>query len=186
LPPRAAGAVADMLNYLDSDYPKPTGDTPIAATLELAPCPWNPKHHLLRIALAAKQLSHTDLPPRNLVFLIDTSGSMAGANRLPLVKESLQLLTQTLTARDRVSIVTYAGESSVRLEPVPGDQKARITAVIESLSAHGSTNGGGGIQAAYAQAAKSYIDGGVNRVILATDGDFNVGVSSESELVRLI
>ncbi|HJZ92902.1 MAG TPA: VWA domain-containing protein [Gemmataceae bacterium] len=186
LPPKGAVRVADMLNYFDYDYPKPTGDNPIAATLEMAPCPWNPKHHLLRIALAAKQFSHADMPPRNLVFLIDTSGSMAGANRLPLVKESLQLLTQTLTARDRVSIVTYAGDSSVRLEPIAGDQKARINAVIESLSAYGSTNGGGGIQAAYAQAAKAYIDGGVNRVILATDGDFNVGVSSESELVRLI
>jgi Ca-activated chloride channel family protein len=186
LPPRDAVRVADILNYFDYDYPRPRGDDPVAATLELAPCPWNSKHHLLRIALAARQYSLDELPPRNLVFLVDTSGSMAPHNRLPLVKESLGLLVETLRPQDRVSIVTYAGDASLRLEPIAGDQKRRIRSVIESLSSGGSTNGGGGIEMAYAQAAKSFIVDGVNRVILATDGDFNVGTSSEGELVRLI
>lgn len=186
LPPKDAVRIADLLNYFDYDYPQPQGDAPVAATLEMAPCPWNHRHHLLRIALAAKKLSPSEMPPRNLVFLIDTSGSMDAHNRLPLVKQTLSLLVETLNSQDRVSIVTYAGESSVRLEPTAGDQKRRIKSVIEGLSAGGSTNGGGGIQAAYAQAAKGYIADGVNRVILATDGDFNVGVSSEGALVRLI
>lgn len=186
LPPKDAVRVADLLNYFDYDYPQPQGDAPVAATLEMAPCPWNPNHHLVRIALAAKKLSAAEMPPRNLVFLIDTSGSMSGHNRLPLVQQTLSLLVETLGPEDRVSIVTYAGESSVRLEPTPGDQKRRIQAVIHGLSAGGSTNGGGGIQAAYAQAAKGFTAEGINRVILATDGDFNVGVSSQGELVRLI
>jgi Ca-activated chloride channel homolog len=186
LPPKDAVRVADLLNYFDYDYPKPRGNAPIAATLEMAPCPWNPKHHLLRIALAAKKYAPGEMPPRNLVFLIDTSGSMSGENRLPLVKKSLGLLIDTLTAKDRVSIVTYAGDASLRLGPTPGDQKARIRAAVEGLSAYGSTNGGGGIEMAYAQAAQGFIEGGVNRVILATDGDFNVGISSEGALVRLI
>jgi Ca-activated chloride channel family protein len=126
------------------------------------------------------------MPARNLVFLIDTSGSMDAPNRLPLVKRSLGLLIDTLTPQDRVSIVTYAGDASLRLPPTNGDQKGRIRAAVEGLSARGSTNGGGGIEMAYAQAARSFIDGGVNRVILATDGDFNVGVASEGALVRLI
>src|SRR5262245_5375758 len=186
LPPKDAVRIADLLNYFDYDYPRPRGEDPVAAMLELAPCPWNPKHHLLRIALAAKKYQPGELPPRNLVFLVDTSGSMSAANKLPLVKQSLDLLVETLRPEDRVSIVTYAGDASLRLEPMPGDQKRRIRSVIESLSSYGSTNGGGGIEMAYAQAAKSFIADGVNRVILATDGDFNVGVSSEGELVRLI
>jgi Ca-activated chloride channel family protein len=186
LPPKGAVRVADLLNYFDYDYPKPEGEAPVAATLEMAPCPWNPKHHLLRIALAARKYEAGELPRRNLVFLIDTSGSMDGSNRLPLVKKSLGLLIETLTPRDRVSIVTYAGDARLRLEPTSGDQKRRIRAVVDSLSAGGSTNGGGGIQLAYAQAAQGFIDGGLNRVILATDGDFNVGVSNDDELVRMI
>jgi Ca-activated chloride channel family protein len=186
LPPRDAVRVADLLNYFDYDYIRPQGDAPVAATLELAPCPWNARHHLLRIALAAKQLSPAETPPRNLVFLIDTSGSMDQHNKLPLVKEAMTLLVKTLGPQDRVSIVTYAGDSSVRLEPTAGDPKSRIHSVIQSLSPGGSTYGSGGIQAAYAQAAKGFIEGGVNRVILATDGDFNVGVTSDGDLVRLI
>jgi Ca-activated chloride channel homolog len=186
LPPKDAIRIADLLNYFDYDYPLPRNGEPVAATLEMAPCPWNSKHHLLRIALAAKKYAPGEMPPRNLVFLIDTSGSMSPSNRLPLVKQSLELLTETLTAQDRVSIVTYAGDASVRLEPISGDQKRRINAAIQGLSAGGSTNGGGGIQMAYTLAARGFVDGGVNRVILATDGDFNVGVSSEGELVHLI
>jgi Ca-activated chloride channel family protein len=186
LPPKGAVRVADMLNYFDYDYLKPEGDEPVAALLELAPCPWNTKHHLLRIALKAKEYHSGEMPARNFVFLVDTSGSMSSHNKLPLVKQALNLLVETLSPRDRVSIVTYAGDASVRLEPTSGDQKRRIKAAIEGLSAGGSTNGGGGIHMAYAQAAKGFMADGVNRVILATDGDFNVGVSSESELVRLI
>lgn len=186
LPPKDAVRIADLLNYFEYNYPKPQGDDPVAATLEMAPCPWNTKHHLLRIALAAKTLSAEEMPPRNFVFLIDTSGSMSPENRLPLVKQSLLLLTNTLTPRDRVSIVTYAGDASLRLDSTAGDQLGRIRSVINSLGANGSTNGGGGIAMAYQQAAKSFIPGGVNRVILATDGDFNVGIASEGELVRLV
>ncbi|WP_020471078.1 vWA domain-containing protein [Zavarzinella formosa] len=186
LPPKDAVRVADLLNYFDYDYPRPAGDEPVAARLELAPCPWNAQHHLLRIALAAKKYDANNMPARNLVFLIDTSGSMEGEARLPLVKKSLSLLADKLTARDRVSIVTYAGEASLRLPSVSGDQTGRIKAAIESLHAGGSTNGGGGITMAYDQAANSFIENGVNRVIIATDGDFNVGVSSEGELVRMI
>src|SRR5262245_29154961 len=186
LPPKDAVRLADLLNYFDYDYPKPEGDSPVAATLEMAPCPWQPKHHLVRIALAAKKYEAGELPPRNLVFLIDTSGSMDESNKLPLVKKALGLLIETLTPQDRVSIVTYAGDASLRLGPTSGDQKRRIRSVVDSLSARGSTNGGGGIQMAYAQAAQGFIDGGLTRVILATDGDFNVGVSSEGNLVRLI
>ncbi len=186
LPPKDAVRIADLLNYFDYDYPQPQGDAPVAATLEMAPCPWNQEHYLLRIALAAKKLSAAEMPPRNLVFLIDTSGSMDGSNRLPLVKETLSLLVETLSPQDRVSIVTYAGDWAIRLEPTAGDQKRRIKSVIASLHAGGSTNGSGGIGAAYAQAAKGFIANGLNRVILATDGDFNVGIASEGDLVRLI
>ena len=186
LPPKEAVRIADLLNYFDYDYPKPQGNAPVAATLELAPCPWEPKHHLLRIALAAKKYAPGEMPARNLVFLIDTSGSMSGPNKLPLVKQSLGLLIDTLSPQDHVSIVTYAGDASLRLPPTSGDQKGRIRAAVEGLSAAGSSNGGGGIEMAYSQAAKSVIVGGVNRVVLATDGDFNVGVSSEGALVQLI
>jgi Ca-activated chloride channel family protein len=186
LPPKGAVRVADMLNYFEYDYPRPQGDAPVAAMLEMAPCSWNAKHHLLRIALAARQFDAGEMPPRNLVFLIDTSGSMSGPERLPLVKQAIGLLIDTLTSQDRVSIVTYAGDASLRLGTTPGDQKRRIRSVVDSLSAGGSTNGQGGIQMAYAQAAQGFIDGGLNRVILCTDGDFNVGVSSSDELVRVI
>jgi Ca-activated chloride channel family protein len=186
LPPKDAVRIAELLNYFAYDYPKPQGAAPIAATLEMAPCPWQPKHHLLRIALAAKKYAPGEMPARNLVFLIDTSGSMSGPNRLPLVKQALGFLINTLSPQDQVSIVTYAGDASLRLGPTPGDQKGRIRAAVEGLSAGGSTNGGGGIEMAYAQAARSFIEGGVNRVVLATDGDFNVGVSSEGALVRLV
>jgi Ca-activated chloride channel family protein len=186
LPPKDAVRVADLLNYFDYDYPRPKGNAPVAATLEMAPCPWNPEHYLLRIALAAKKYAPGEMPPRNLVFLIDTSGSMADAKRLPLLKKALGLLVDTLTPQDRVSVVTYAGDCHLNLPPTSGDRKQTIKAAIESLSANGCTYGEGGIRLAYEQAATSFIENGVNRVILATDGDFNVGISSEGELVRLI
>ncbi len=186
LPPADAVRIADMLNYFDFKYPEPKGEEPVAIGLEMGPCPWQAQHYLLKIAVKAKTISPAQMPPRNLVFLIDTSGSMSSAERLPLVKQSLELLVQQLGEHDRVSIVSYAGEASLRLPPTPGNQSKQIMMAIRGLNASGSTNGGGGIVMAYEQAQQSFIAGGVNRVILATDGDFNVGVSSESELIRLI
>ncbi len=186
LPPPDAVRIADMLNYFDYDYPKPRGDNPVGILLELGPCPWQPKHHLLRIALKARTIDPENMPARNFVFLLDTSGSMSGPNRLPLVQKSLNLLVEQLTSRDRVSIVTYSGNAGLTLEATRGDQKNRITQAIDSLTSGGSTNGAGGIVAAYEQAQAAFIPNGLNRVILATDGDFNVGASSNAELVRLI
>jgi Ca-activated chloride channel homolog len=186
LPPKDSVRIADMLNYFNYDYAPPKNGDPVAFTLEIGPCPWQPKHYVLRIALKAKTIDKEHVPPRNLVFLIDTSGSMQAENRLPLVKRSLQLLVEQLHANDRVSIVTYAGNCNLALAPTPGDQKSAILQVIEALQAGGSTYGSGGIIAAYEQAKLSFIKEGVNRVILATDGDFNVGVSSDAELVRII
>jgi Ca-activated chloride channel homolog len=186
LPPKDSVRIADMLNYFNYDYAQPKNGDPVAFTLEIGSCPWQPKHYVLRIALKAKTIDKEQMPPRNLVFLIDTSGSMQAENRLPLVKRSLQLLVEQLHANDRVSIVTYAGNCNLALAPTPGDQKSAILQVIEALRAGGSTYGSGGIIAAYEQAKLSFIKEGVNRVILATDGDFNVGVSSDAELVRII
>lgn len=185
-PPKDAVRIADLLNYFEYDYPQPQGNDPLAAKLELGPCPWNTQHHLLRIAVAAKKISPSELPPRNFVFLVDTSGSMSGPDRLPLVCRSMEVLSKTLGHRDRVSIVTYAGDASLRLPPTPGTDRQAISRAIQSLRTGGSTNGGGGIVMAYDQARRSFIEGGMNRVILATDGDFNVGVSSEGDLIRLI
>lgn len=186
LPPRDAIRIADLLNYFDYDYPRPRGDDPVAFGLELAPCPWNEKHHLLKIAVAARKFDSDDVPPRNLVFLIDTSGSMQPDNRLPLVKRSLKLLVDQLRRQDRVSIVTYAGTAGLLLPATDGDQKDRILGAIENLGSGGSTNGAGGIHIAYEQAKFAFVPGGVNRVILATDGDFNVGVNNEAGLLKLV
>ena len=186
LPPKDAVRLADMLNYFPYDYPTPKGVDPVAIGLELAPCPWNAKHNLLRIALQARKHSPSDMPARNLVFLIDTSGSMSPENRLPLVKKSVEMVVEQLTARDRVSIVTYAGVAGLALDSTPGDKHEQILRVVRGLGAGGSTNGAGGITVAYDQATRNFIEGGVNRVILATDGDFNVGVASEGELKRII
>ena len=186
LPPKDAVRIADLLNYFDYAYPEAKGEHPVALGLEMAACPWNPQHHLVKIAVKARTISPSEMPPRNFVFLIDTSGSMAAENRLPLVKQSLELLVQQLGERDRVSIVSYAGDASLRLPTTAGHQNQKIRLAINGLLASGSTNGGGGIVMAYDQAQRSFIEGGVNRVILATDGDFNVGVSSDGELVRLI
>ncbi len=175
-----------MLNYFNYDYAGPKNDEPVAFALEIAPCPWKPKHQLLRIGLKAKTIDKDKMPPRNLTFLIDTSGSMDAPNRLPLVKQSLRLLVEQLTDKDMVSIVTYAGNAGVAMTPTPGSKKDDILKVIESFNAEGSTNGAGGLTAAYEQAKTSFIKGGVNRVILTTDGDFNVGISSDAELVRFI
>jgi Ca-activated chloride channel family protein len=186
LPPPDAVRIAELVNYFPYTYPTPKDDRPVAFTLNVAECPWNAKHQLVRIALAAKVLDPTRLPPRNLVFLVDTSGSMNEPNRLPLLKESLKLLVEQLTPRDRVALVAYAGSAGLVLPSTPGDDKATILNALSRLEAGGSTNGGEGIVLAYKEARRNFIEGGLNRVILGTDGDFNVGVTSEGELVRLI
>jgi Ca-activated chloride channel family protein len=186
LPAKDAVRIADFVNYFPYDYVAPKNGEPVAFKLEMAACPWNAKHHLLRVGLQAKVIDKEQLPARNLVFLVDTSGSMNSPNRLPLVQESLKLLVEQLTDRDRVSIVAYAGDAGLRLPPTPGNKNDVIIDVILGLSSGGSTNGEGGIKVAYEQAEKTFIKEGINRVILATDGDFNVGVSNTAELTRLI
>ncbi len=186
LPPRDAVRIEEMLNYFTYDYEAPTGNEPFALHVEAAQCPWNPAHRLALVGLRAKDVAPRKASPMNLVFLIDVSGSMQPDNKLPLIKRALRLLVQQLTARDRVAIVVYAGESRVALTSTRGDDREAILDAIESLRADGSTNGGAGIQSAYDQASANFIDGGVNRVILCTDGDFNVGLTDQSELVQLI
>ena len=186
LPPADAVRAAELLNFFPFSYPQPATGEPVAFALAAMPCPWQPRHQLVRIGLKAKQIDPAHAPPRNLVFLIDTSGSMQQPTRLPLVQKSLNLLIDQLTERDVVTVVTYAGTAGVALPPTPGSQQGRIRAVVNSLHAGGSTNGSGGIQVAYEQAAANYIEGGCNRVILCTDGDFNVGVTAEGDLVRTI
>ena len=186
LPPPDAVRTAELLNFFPFRYPAPTGDAPVAFALAAMPCPWQPTHHLVRIGLQARQIDPAHAPPRNFVFLIDTSGSMFQPTRLPLVQRSLGMLIDQLTANDVVTVVTYAGSAGLKLPPTRGDQKARIRAVVDGLSAGGSTDGAGGIALAYEQARANFLAGGCNRVILCTDGDFNVGVTAEGELVRLI
>ncbi|WP_020470885.1 vWA domain-containing protein [Zavarzinella formosa] len=186
LPPKDMVRIADFLNYFPYDYAPPTDGKPVNFKLEMAACPWNEKHNLLKVGLKSKVIEKDKLPARNLVFLIDTSGSMNSPNRLPLVIESMKLLVEQLSDRDRVSIVTYAGAAGLRLPPTPGNQKEKIINEIINLQSGGSTNGEGGIKLAYEQAEKTFIKEGINRVILATDGDFNVGVSDNAQLIRMI
>ena len=186
LPPADAVRVEEFINYFSYDYAQPKGDHPFAVYTEVAQCPWQPRHQLVRIALQGKRLDVEKTPPRNLVFLVDTSGSMSPENRLPLLKQGLRMSVDQLNSRDRVSIVAYAGKAGLVLAPTPGNKKAEILAAIDTLNAGGSTDGGSGINLAYQVAKQSFLEGGANRVILGTDGDFNVGVSSEGELVRLI
>jgi Ca-activated chloride channel family protein len=186
LPPPEAVRIEEFLNYFPYSYEPPRDGQPFAVHLELADCPWAEGHRLVRIGIRGRASSREAPRGRNLVFLLDVSGSMAPDDKLPLVKASMQLLLDELSEADRVAIVTYAGSSGVALEPTSCEQKHDIRRVIDSLSAGGSTNGAGGIQMAYELARKSLVPGGVNRVILATDGDFNVGVTDRSALVELI
>ncbi len=185
-PPTDAVRIEEMINYFRYTDPSPTGNDPVAIRSELTDCPWNPAHQLLRIGLRAKGLDETSLAAANFVFLIDVSGSMSGEDRLPLVKKALQALALNLRAEDRVSIVVYAGAAGLVLPPTSGADQATILEALEKLSAGGSTAGGQGIQLAYKVAAENFLPGGNNRVILATDGDFNVGISSQTDLVALI
>jgi len=185
-PPTDAVRIEELVNYFPYDYAEPTGDDPVAIHTEVAPAPWRPQHRLLRIGLQAQRIDTRGLPPSNLVFLIDVSGSMDEPNKLPLVKASLTMLVNTLRPADRVAIVVYAGSAGLVLSSTSGDEKAKILEAIDRLEAGGSTAGGAGIKRAYDEAVANFIRGGNNRVILATDGDFNVGVSSDGELIRLI
>ncbi len=186
LPPRDAVRIEELINYFSYDYPQPQGAAPFSVRAEVAECPWDARHRLVQIGLQGRRVQTENLPPANLVFLVDVSGSMQTDNKLPLVKSSLRMLAEQLTARDRVSIVVYAGSSGLVLPSTPGDRRGEILGAINQLEAGGSTNGGEGIRLAYRVAADNFIQGGTNRVLLATDGDFNVGVTSESELVRLV
>jgi Ca-activated chloride channel homolog len=185
-PPIDAVRLEELVNYFPYDYAEPTGDDPVAIHTELGATPWKPGHQLLRIGLQAKRVDVAGLPASNLVFLIDVSGSMDEPNKLPLVKSALTMLVNTLRSQDRVAIVVYAGSAGLVLPSTSGDQKSKILPAIDSLEAGGSTAGGAGIKRAYDEAVTNFIRGGNNRVILATDGDFNVGVSSDGELIRLI
>jgi Ca-activated chloride channel family protein len=186
LPIPDAVRIEELLNYFPYSYAPPAGKDRLAYSLALAQAPWNKDNELLRVAVKAAEIDAKDLPPSNLVFLLDCSGSMADNNKLPLLKDGLKILVRNLRPRDKVSIVVYAGRAGLILPPTPGDKYERIVQAIDGLAAGGSTAGGEGIQLAYRTAKDNYIKGGNNRVILATDGDFNVGISSTSELERYI
>jgi len=186
LPPNGAVRIEEMINYFDYNYPKPLNDDPFTINTEMADCPWNEKHKLVHIGLQGKEIPIENLPAANLVFLIDVSGSMESENKLPLVKASLGMLVDQLRADDKVAIAVYAGNAGLVLPSVSGTNKTKIKEAIANLEAGGSTAGGDGIKLAYKIAKENFIKGGNNRIILATDGDFNVGVSSDDELVRLI
>ena len=186
LPPSDAVRLEEMINYFKYDYPDPKGETPVSITTEFAVTPWNSKTRLALVGMRAKPIAMEKTPPRNLTFLLDVSGSMTPHNRLPLVKTAMQMLVDTLREEDRVAIVVYAGNSGIVLRPTGGAHRAEIKRAIEDLRAGGSTNGAAGIQLAYDLAAENFVKDGINRVILATDGDFNVGVTSREDLLQLI
>lgn len=186
VPPPATIRIEEWLNYFDYGYPGPAGDEPFAAHLRMGDCPWNSKHKLVRVAIQAKKVANEERPNSNLVFLIDVSGSMADANKLPLVKRTLGLLLAQLRPQDRVAIVVYAGAAGCVLPSTGGDRKDQILASINELQSGGSTNGGQGIELAYKIAKENFIPGGVNRVVLCTDGDFNVGVTGTPALVSMM
>ena len=184
--PVDAVRIEEMINYFHYDYKAPTNGDPFSVTTEMAPCPWNENSRLLMVGLSAPELDTSERVNSNLVFLIDVSGSMDGEDRLGLVQRSFKLLCEELQPGDRVSIVTYASGDKIVLEGATGDEKAKICDAIEDLFAGGGTNGGAGIQSAYKLAEQYFIEGGNNRVILATDGDLNIGITDEGGLTRLI
>ena len=186
LPPADAVRIEELINYFTYDYPRPSGSHPIGTSMAVAAAPWNTRNRLLRIGVKAREIEAARRPPSNLVFLIDVSGSMNTPQKLPLVKSGLKMLVDQLGENDAISIVVYAGASGLVLPPTRGDQKSVIARAIDDLEPGGSTNGAAGIQLAYSQATAGFIRGGSNRVILMTDGDFNVGVTSQGELSRLI
>ena len=184
--PKDAVRVEEMVNFFKYKYPQPQDQNPFSINTEYSDCPWNPKHQLLKIGLQGKNIPTESLPASNLVFLIDVSGSMSDANKLPLLKQSLKILVNELRKKDKVAIVVYAGAAGLVLPPTTGDEKQTIIDALEKLNAGGSTAGGAGIELAYKLAEENFIKGGNNRVILATDGDFNVGASSNTDMQTLI
>jgi len=186
LPPKDAVRIEEMINYFNYNYAPPRGNVPFSAHFAQASCPWNPGHKLVRIALKGREIEQDMRPPLNLVFLLDVSGSMSDPNKLPLVKRAMEMLANQLDERDRVSIVVYAGASGLVLPPTSGADERAITSALKRLEAGGGTNGGQGIELAYRTALENYRANGVNRVILCTDGDFNIGVTQGGDLNRLI
>ena len=186
LPPKDAVRIEELVNYFRFDYPRPANGEPFSVTTEIAACPWNSRHRLALIGLQANPFETDAMPPRNLVFLLDVSGSMMPPDKLPLIKTAMRMLVDTLTERDRIAIVVYAGASGLVLPSTSGANKDRIHQAIAQLEAGGSTNGAAGITLAYQVAQDHFARGGINRVILATDGDFNVGVTNQGDLTRLI
>ncbi|MEJ7677298.1 MAG: VWA domain-containing protein [Segetibacter sp.] len=186
LPPAGAVRIEEMINYFTYTYPQPAGEDPFSINTEIAKCPWKEEHKIVSIGLQGKKIPTGNLPPSNLTFLIDVSGSMESEDKLPLVKASFKLLSEQLREQDKVSIVVYAGNAGLVLPPTSGTDKATIKQALEELKAGGSTAGGQGIQLAYKTARENLAKNGNNRVILCTDGDFNVGMSSDDELERLI
>ena len=186
LPPKDAVRIEEFINYFNYDYPAPTGADPFSVNCELGPCPWNEKHELFMIGLQGKKIEVDQLPPSNLVFLADVSGSMSSHNKLPLLKKSLRMLVDNMRPEDKVALVVYAGAAGLVLDSTSGKEKKKILAAIENLNAGGSTAGGAGIQLAYKVAKENFMPEGNNRIILATDGDFNVGQSSDADLTRMV
>ena len=186
LPPADAVRIEEMINYFRYNYPEPDGEHPFSTYTELTVCPWNKKHHLLQVGLRAESIEKSSLPPSNIVFLIDVSGSMDNPDKLPLLKSAFGLLVNELRAQDRVAIVVYAGAAGLVLESTSGSRKETIMRAIDNLHAGGSTAGGAGLKLAYSVAERNFIKGGNNRIILATDGDFNVGESSNGGMERLV
>jgi Ca-activated chloride channel family protein len=186
LPPPDAVRIEELINYFHFDYPDAHDGRPFSVTTEVGPCPWDDRHALALVGLQTRRIALEATPPRNLVFLLDVSGSMSPQNRLPLIQSGMLMLADSLRAEDRVAVVVYAGASGVALPATPGDRHDEIAAAITQLHAGGSTNGAEGIRLAYDIASRHFVKGGINRVILATDGDFNVGVTRPDDLVKLI
>jgi Ca-activated chloride channel family protein len=186
LPPADAVRVEELINYFPYDYALPRDGRPFAVHTALAPAPWNAQRVLLRVAIKGQDVAKQSLPPANLVFLVDVSGSMESADKLPLLRSSLKLLVDQMRPVDRISLVTYAGSTQVLLPPTSGADKGAIKAAIDGLRAGGGTAGASGIELAYRAAQQSFIDGGINRILLATDGDFNVGVSDTGQLKKMV
>jgi Ca-activated chloride channel family protein len=186
MPPKDAVRIEELINYFDYDYPLPRGADPVSVATEIVTAPWNAAHRIMRVGLRTAPIDVAKLPPSNLVFLIDVSGSMAGPTRLPLAQQAFRLLVEQLREQDRVAIVVYASDTRIVLPPTSGAERWRILAAIDGLAAGGSTAGGAGLQLAYDVASKNFLRGGNNRVVLATDGDFNIGISNTGDLLRFV
>ncbi|MBT8488061.1 MAG: VWA domain-containing protein, partial [Gemmatimonadetes bacterium] len=185
-PPIDAVRIEELINYFPYDDPPPTGEHPFTVTAEVAPAPWQPQHHLVRVGVKGEEIDMAEAPANNLVFLLDVSGSMNSPDKLPLLKKALSMLVDELREDDRVAIVVYAGAAGMVLPSTPASEREKIREALGRLTAGGSTAGGAGIRLAYRVALENHIEDGNNRVILATDGDFNVGASSDAEMIRLI